>query len=121
MSVELNHTVVWATDKRASAGFLAGILGMSVGAQVGPFLPIKLGNEVTLDYADGVDVAPQHYAFLVSDAEFEAAFGRIKEAGIAYWADPYHGEPGRINNMNGGKGVYFADPDGHNMELLTKP
>jgi catechol 2,3-dioxygenase-like lactoylglutathione lyase family enzyme len=121
MSVELNHTIVWCHDKKASAEFLAGILGVPVGAPTGPFVPIELSNGVTLDYADSADVRGQHYAFLVGDKEFDDTFGRIKAAGIPYWADPGHAEPGRINHHGGGSGVYFADANGHNLELLTRP
>jgi extradiol dioxygenase family protein len=101
MTIELNHTIVGATDKHASARFLAGILG-------------------TLDYMQQAQVAPQHYAFLVSDEEFDAGFARIREAGLAYFADPGFEQPGKINTRWGGRGVYFHDPDGHSMELLTR-
>jgi len=117
---ELNHTIVWARDKKASADFIAGILGIPVGAPTGPFVPVRLGNSVTLDYADTNAVRGQHYAFLVSDDEFDAAFGRIRTAGIGYWADPLHQQAGEINHRSGGRGVYFEDPNGHNMELLTQ-
>ena len=120
MSIELNHTIIWTTDKAVSAQFLGGILDLPVGEQTGPFLPIQLSNHVTLDFADGAPVRPQHYAFLVNDEEFDVAFGRIKEAGIEYWADPGHQRPGELNDRLGGRGVYFSDPDGHNMELLTR-
>jgi catechol 2,3-dioxygenase-like lactoylglutathione lyase family enzyme len=121
MSVELNHTIVWARDRAASARFLAGILGVPVGEPSGPFLPVELGNRVTLDYAEAAEVHPQHYAFLVSEEEFDAAFARIREAGVRYFADPGHRQAGQINHWNGGRGVYFADADGHNLELLTRP
>lgn len=120
MSVELNHTIVCATDHEASAGFLAGIFGLAVDPATGPFVPIRLANGVTLDYMQVGRVSSQHYAFLVGDDEFDAAMTRIEAAGITYWADPFHAEPGGINRMNGGRGVYFEDPDGHNMELLTR-
>jgi len=120
MSIELNHTIYNAHDKAAAAEFLAGILGLTVGAQTGPFLPIVLSNGVTLDFADANEVHPQHYAFLVADTDFDAAFGRIRDAGITYWADPHHNRPGELNDYNGGRGVYFVDADGHNLELLTK-
>jgi catechol 2,3-dioxygenase-like lactoylglutathione lyase family enzyme len=83
---------------------------------------VDLSNGVSLDYyqKDG-PVSPQHYAFLVSDAEFDAAFGRIQEAGLDYWADPARSQPGEINHHFGGRGVYFADPDNHLLELITKP
>jgi catechol 2,3-dioxygenase-like lactoylglutathione lyase family enzyme len=121
MTIELNHTIVHARDKQASAEFLGRILGLAVGAPTGPFVPLVLGNGVMLDFGAADEVHGQHYAFLVSEDEFEAALGRIKDAGLAYWADPSHRESGRINTWNGGRGVYFADPDGHNLELLTRP
>jgi catechol 2,3-dioxygenase-like lactoylglutathione lyase family enzyme len=124
MSIELNHTIVWSSDKQVSARFLADILGVPVGAPTGPFLPVQLGNRITLDFADaGPDdgaVHPQHYAFLVDEDEFDAAFARIRSAGLDYWADPTHRSPGEINHHRGGRGVYFDDPDGHNLELLTR-
>jgi catechol 2,3-dioxygenase-like lactoylglutathione lyase family enzyme len=120
MSIELNHTIVCVTDREASAAFLAGILGLPVDPETGPFLPIRLGNGVTLDYLRVDQVTSQHYAFLVGDTEFDAAMARIHAAGVTYWADPFHREPGEINHMNGGRGVYFEDPDGHNLELLTR-
>ena len=120
MSIELNHTIVGATDKHMSARFLAGILGLTVGADNGPFAPVPLANGVTLDYMDSAHVAPQHYAFLVSEEEFDAAFARIRDAGLAYFADPGFQRLGEINTRWGGRGVYFRDPDGHSMEMLTK-
>jgi catechol 2,3-dioxygenase-like lactoylglutathione lyase family enzyme len=120
MSIELNHTIVRVRDKQAAAGFLAGILGLPVGAQTGVFVPVRLDNGVTLDYLDSAEVRSQHYAFLVGDADFDAAFARIRAAGIAYFADPGHERAGEVNRNFGGRGCYFADPDGHNMELLTK-
>jgi len=120
MSVELNHTIVCVTDREASAEFLAGILGLEVDPVAGPFVPVRLANGVTLDYMQVGRVTGQHYAFLVGEADFDAAMARIEAAGVAYWADPFHAEPGEINHMNGGRGFYFEDPDGHNMELLTR-
>ena len=90
--------------------------------QWGPFVPVKTSNGVTLDFIDGgSDVRMQHYAFLVDDAEFDAAFARIKKAGLTYWADPHKEQPGEINRHWGGRGVYFEDPNGHLLELITKP
>ena len=120
MSIELNHTIVGAADKHASARFLAGILGLPVGADVELFAPVRLANGVTLDYMNKSQVAPQHYAFLVSDDDFDAAFARIREGGLTYFADPGFRQPGEINTRWGGRGVYFHDPDGHSMELLTR-
>lgn len=120
MSIELNHTIVHASDKHASARFLADILGVPVGEEFGPFVPVELSNGVSLDYATTSEVATQHYAFLVNEDEFEAAFARIADAGIAYYADPGGGHPGEINHRWGGRGVYFHDPNGHAMELMTR-
>ncbi|HET6501386.1 MAG TPA: DUF4440 domain-containing protein [Amycolatopsis sp.] len=119
-TTELNHTIVPARDKAAAAEFLAGILGLPVGAPLGPFVPVQLSNGVTLDFMTADDVPSQHYAFLVGEEEFDAAFARIRETGGEYWADPGHHQPHQINHREGGRGVYFADPDGHNLELLTK-
>lgn len=118
MSVALDHTIVWSHDKAASAAFLSHILDVPVGAPTGPFLPLQLGNGVTLDFADADEVAPQHYAFKVDDQLFDAALARIRAAGVPHWADPAHRRPREINHTMG-RGVYFADPDDHNMELLT--
>jgi len=121
MSVELNHTIVHSRDKKVSADFVGHILGLEVGDQWGPFIPIQAANGVTLDFMDSTDIKPQHYAFLVSDEEFDQIFARIKEAGIHYWADPGHSLPGEINRHYGGRGVYFDDPDGHAFEAITAP
>jgi catechol 2,3-dioxygenase-like lactoylglutathione lyase family enzyme len=120
MSIELNHTIVYARDKNAAAKFLAGILGLQMGEPADVFAPIQLSNGVTLDYADAEEVTSQHYAFLVGDDEFDAALDRIRAAGVEYYADPFHQRSGEINHLFGGRGFYFADADGHNMELLTR-
>jgi catechol 2,3-dioxygenase-like lactoylglutathione lyase family enzyme len=118
----LDHTIVWSTDRARSAQFLSHVLGLQVDRPIEPFLPVRLGNGVTLDFAERPEPpAEQHYAFRVSEEQFDAAFARIVDAGIPYWSDPFRERPGEINHMNGGRGVYFADPDGHNMELLTVP
>jgi catechol 2,3-dioxygenase-like lactoylglutathione lyase family enzyme len=121
--VELNHTIIHARDNRESAAFLAGILNLEVGEQWGPFVPVATANGVILDFATVAagSIAAQHYAFLVSDAEFDAAFGRIQQAGLRYWADPHMKQPGEINHNHGGRGVYFLDPAGHGMEIITRP
>jgi catechol 2,3-dioxygenase-like lactoylglutathione lyase family enzyme len=123
VSVELNHTIVAARDKKASAEFLASILGLQVGPPYGPFLPVETSNGVTLDFSDSdADrIAGQHYAFLVSEEEFDAIFGRIQQARVPYFADPGHREAGHINHHDGGRGVYFPDPNGHNLEVITRP
>lgn len=120
MAIELNHTIVPAHDPLDSARFLAGILGLQVGEPVAHFTPVQLNNRVTLDYDHSDEVAEHHYAFALSDAEWEAAFGRIKDAGITYYADPACREPGQVyTSKNGNRGAYFRDPDGHLMEILT--
>jgi catechol 2,3-dioxygenase-like lactoylglutathione lyase family enzyme len=123
MTIELNHTIVAATDKKASAQFLADILGLEVSPPFGPFIPVPIPNGVTLDFADLGDgpVTPQHYAFLVSEDEFDAIFGRIKDRALPYWADPHHSRANEINTNDGGRGLYWEDPDGHNLEVFTRP
>jgi catechol 2,3-dioxygenase-like lactoylglutathione lyase family enzyme len=120
MAIELDHTIVPAHDPKDSARFLADILGLSVGPPVAHFTPVRLANGVTLDFDhyDHVDV--HHYAFGVSDEEFEAAFGRIRDAGITYYADPACRQAGQTyTSKNGRRGTYFRDPNGHLMEILT--
>lgn len=123
MSVELNHTIVHSRDHRESAAFLARILGLEVGPEWGPFVPVETANGVTLDFAaiDPESIVTQHYAFLVSDEEFDAAFARITAEGLTYHADPHGKQPGEINHHHGGRGVYFRDPSGHGMEIITRP
>jgi catechol 2,3-dioxygenase-like lactoylglutathione lyase family enzyme len=122
MAVELNHTIVAAHDKKASARFLADLLGLEVAPDFGPFVPVQIPNGVTLDYMETADsINPQHYAFLVSEDDFDTIFGRIRDAGLTYWADPYHHRAGEINHNDGGRGAYFNDPNGHNLEILTRP
>ncbi|WP_129666005.1 VOC family protein [Phytoactinopolyspora endophytica] len=123
MSIELNHTIVHARDKRQAAEFVAGVLGLEVGPPLGPFLPVEVSNGVTLDFMDSDDdeITSQHYAFLVSEAEFDEIFGRIQQSGITYYADPGHQRPGQINHNDGGRGAYFEDLNGHNLEIITRP
>jgi extradiol dioxygenase family protein len=123
VSVELNHTIVHSRDSRESAEFLANILGLAVGAELGPFIPVATSNGVTLDFATipAESITRQHYAFLISEEEFDAAFERIQQAGITYYADPHGKQPGEINHNDGGRGLYFLDPVGHGMEIITRP
>ena len=122
MPAKLNHTIVYARDEEASARFLADILGLPAPVRFGPFMGVQSGNEVTLDFmeADG-EIASQHYAFLVTEAEFDEIFARIRERKLPYWADPGKQQRGRINTRDRGRGVYFEDPDGHLLEILTRP
>ncbi|GAA4859517.1 VOC family protein [Kitasatospora terrestris] len=122
MAVQLNHTILNASDNRASARFLVELLGLPEPVEYGPFQVVQLSNEISLDVirADG-PITSQHYAFLVGEDEFDEIFGRIKDRGLTYWADPFHRQPGRINAWHGGRGVYFDDPDGHALEVMTRP
>jgi len=122
MSVQLNHTIVWCRDKRASANFLHEILGLAAPVRFGPFLVIELSNGVSLDFyeKDG-EITSQHYAFLVGEDAFDPIFEPIRERGLEYWADPAKSRPGKINRNDGGRGFYFEDPDGHFLEIITRP
>lgn len=122
MTVKLNHTIVSARDKEASATFLAEILGLPAPAPFGPFMTVQVANDVTLDFMDNEgEITTQHYAFLISEDEFDEIFGRIGERRLPYWADPFKHQPGEINTRDGGRGVYFEDPNGHFLEILTRP
>ena len=123
MAIKLNHTIVHSKDPRASADWFAGVFGLPAPKPFGPFLDVEVANEVTLAFLDAGDmeVQTQHYAFLVSDAEFDQVFGRVKERRVKYWADPGMRQEGKINHHFGGRGVYFQDPSGHLLEIITKP
>ena len=122
MAVELNHTIVKCTDKEASSRFLVEILGLPEPTTFGPFVVVQVANGVSLDYADDHGaVHPQHYAFLVADDEFDQIHARIVERGLTFWADPSHRNEGEINTNDGGRGLYWSDPDGHNLEIITVP
>ena len=119
MAVQLNHTIVPAHDKKASATFLAEILGLEPPTPFGPFECVETANGVSLDYADQTgEIVSTHYAFLVSEEEFDAIFDRVTDRGLRYWSDPGHTRENVLNNH--GRGFYFEDPSGHNMEVLTR-
>jgi hypothetical protein len=120
MSVELNHTIVATRDKQAGARFLADVLGLPQPQAFGPFAVVTTANGVSLDYMETDDVVAQHYAFLISEEEFDAVAGRLRERGVETWADPGHRRPGH-NTDDGGRGLYFDSPEGHNLEVLTRP
>lgn len=121
MKPQLNHTIVAAHDKHTSAAFLSEILGLDPPVALGHFVQVETGNGVGIDFADADEVQPMHLAFLVTEAEFDEIFGRIEERGIEYWADPMQSHPGEINTHDGGRGVYFPDPSGNFLEILTRP
>lgn len=121
---DLNHLIVWCSDKRRGAAHLVGLLGLDPPRDfAGQFLVVDMGNGVSLDYADrgDGDMTPQHLAFLVSDDEFDATYSRIRAQGIEHWADPSLHTPDAINHHDGGRGVYWNDPDGHLLEIITRP
>ena len=122
MTVQLNHTIVWCRDQQRSAKFLADLLGLPTPSRFGPFLVVDASNGISLDYheIDG-DIASQHYAFLISEDEFDQVFARIRDRKLDYWADPGLNRAGEINHNDGGRGVYWADPDGHLLEVITRP
>ena len=122
MAVQLNHTIVAAGDSSAAASFLAEILGLEAPTRFGPFMMVETSNGVSLDFMQtGGEITGQHYAFHISEEEFDEIFGRIRERGLDYWADPHRDHPGEINHGDGGRGVYFESPDGHLLEVLTRP
>ncbi|MBF6330128.1 VOC family protein [Nocardia transvalensis] len=125
MSVQFNHTIVGCRDPRETAEFWGDVLGVDVGEPWGPFIPVTVANGVTFDFArvppDVTDISPMHYAFLVSEDEFDASFAKIRARGLRFWADPHQQHEGEINHNDGGRGVYFPDPDGNYLELITVP
>jgi catechol 2,3-dioxygenase-like lactoylglutathione lyase family enzyme len=123
MPAQLNHTIVHAKDKVASARFLADILGLPAPRPFGPFMVVDTANGVSLDFisAEDHELIVEHYAFLVSEAEFDEIFGRIRERGLDYFADPARTVKGQINRHDGGRGVYWEDPNGHVLEIITRP
>jgi catechol 2,3-dioxygenase-like lactoylglutathione lyase family enzyme len=120
MPVELNHTIVYCRDKIASAGLLAEVLGLPAPSRFGPFAVVEVSNGVSLDFLEG-EVHPQHYAFLVGESEFDAIHQRLLAKGQPYWADPARSIAQQINTNDGGRGLYWEDPDGHVLEILTVP
>ena len=122
MSVALNHTIVYVRDRDGSAAFLTDILGLPPATSFGPFRTVHLSNDVTMDFLEAEDrPASQHYAFLVSEADFADIIARIEARKIRYWADPAQQREGEINTRDGGHGAYFEDPNGHLLEILTRP
>jgi catechol 2,3-dioxygenase-like lactoylglutathione lyase family enzyme len=122
MSVQLNHTIVWVRDRQETADFLVEILGLEPPTEYGPFLVVQVDNDVSLDVATTDDeVHPQHYAFLVTESGFDEIFGRIRDRGLTYWADPGRRRAGETNTNDGGRGVYWEEPGGHFLEIITRP
>jgi catechol 2,3-dioxygenase-like lactoylglutathione lyase family enzyme len=122
MTVQLNHTIVQCRDKQQSATFLTEILGLPEPKEYGPFFVVEMDNGASLDFDETDDeVTRQHYAFLIGEKDFDEIYGRILDRGLEHWADPFKRHPGRINRNDGGRGVYWEDPDGHLLEVITRP
>ena len=122
MAINFNHTIVWAKDSEVSATFLTEIFGLPAPRRWGPFLVVTTNNGVNVDFmnADG-EIARQHFAFLVDEKEFDEIFNRVRERSLPYWADPGQTQAGEINQHDDGRGFYFEDPDGHFLEVITRP
>ena len=122
MAAKLNHTIIWCRDKHLSSAFLARMLGLPPPSPFLHFMVVALDNEVSLDFMEKTGaVARQHYAFLVAEPDFDSAMARLKAEGLTWWADPARTRPGEVNTHFGGRGAYFEDPDGHLLEILTRP
>ncbi len=124
MPIAFNHTIVHARDRRESAEFFSEIMGLPAPIPFGPFLAVPLEHGASLDFAqvdDGEPVHAQHYAFLVTETDFDAIYGRIRERGIEHYPEPHLHRKNEINHNDGGRGVYWCDPSGHFLEILTVP
>jgi len=122
MAIQFNHTILYAHDSQASAKILAEMLGLSAPARWGPFVVVKTDNGTNLDFMDtDGEITSQHYAFLVEESDFDAIFERIRARKLAYLADPGQTQPNQINHRDGGRGLYFEDPNGHFLEIITRP
>jgi len=121
VTISLNHTIVVAHDRAKTAAFLTELLGLPPHMLVGPFAVVQVGA-TSLDFVESeAAIEPRHFAFLVSEAEFDAIFQRIRERQLSYWADPFRREPNQINTYDDGRGLYFDDPNGHLLEIITRP
>ena len=122
MAIQLNHTIVHVPDPAEAGRFFAEVMGLPEPRPFGPFLVVECANGVSLDLmAHDGEIWMEHYAFLVSDEEWDATFGRIQAKGLDYWAGPHLDEPGEINHHDGGRGVYWKEPSGHLLEIITVP
>ena len=122
MTAQLNHTIVWCRDQQVAATFLSDVLGLPDPTQFGPFEVVEAGNGVSLDFHETyADITSQHYAFLVGEDDFDRSFALIQQRVVDHWADPACTQPNEINHNDGGRGVYFTDPDGHLLEIITRP
>jgi len=124
MAIELNHTIIAARDAEAGARWLAEMLGLPEPEPFGHFWQVTTANGVGLDFATvpaDAEIAGIHYAFLISEDDFDGVHGRIVDRGMDHWPGPSMRDEGRINHHDGGRGVYFLSPDGHFLEVITRP
>ncbi|MEO8329930.1 MAG: VOC family protein [Candidatus Nanopelagicales bacterium] len=119
--MQFNHTIINVHDKHESAPFVADVLGLGPPQPYGPFLVLSFDNDVSLDFIDVEVLHRQHYAFLVSEPEFDEILGRINERQLTFWADPHQSKAGEVNTDDGGRGLYWEEPSGHLLEIITKP
>jgi catechol 2,3-dioxygenase-like lactoylglutathione lyase family enzyme len=121
MAVTLNHTIAHAHDKEATARFLTEILGLPQPRTLAHFTIVQI-DDTSLDFIQTDEkITSRHFAFLVSESEFDEIFARIRARNLPYWADPFHNEPDAINRWDDGRGLYFDDPNGHLLEIITRP
>ena len=124
MPVQLNHTIAGSRDAAAGAQFLTEMLGLTDATMFGPFHVVEVSNGVSIDFMDygaDADIPGIHYAFLVSEDEFDQIWGRIRARGLDFWADPHMERKGEITPRDGGRGLYWLHPDGHLLEIITRP
>jgi catechol 2,3-dioxygenase-like lactoylglutathione lyase family enzyme len=119
MAIMLDHTIVPAHDKEASAHFFSRIFGLEYAGPVSHFAPVRVNESLALDFDNWTSFEPHHYAFKVSESEFDAIFQRLREEGVPYGSGPRASDNMDINRRNGGRGCYFKDPNGHLFEMLT--
>jgi catechol 2,3-dioxygenase-like lactoylglutathione lyase family enzyme len=120
MTITLNHTIVPARDKAKSAKFFADLFGLRRG-RTGYFAPVRVNKTLTLLFDQDSKFEGHHYAFHVSEREFDAIFARVRKAKLAYGSAPWSLDDGKLNDWGGGRGLYFKDPNGHVLELMTVP
>jgi len=121
MPLTLNHTIVPSHSKEESARFFARIFGLNYTGPAGHFAQVRVNGDLAFDWDNRDKFESHHYAFVVSDPEFDSIFGRLKDEGVTYGSGPGSSTDGQINTRRGGRGLYFADPDGHLLEIMTVP
>jgi catechol 2,3-dioxygenase-like lactoylglutathione lyase family enzyme len=121
MPITLNHTIVPSRDKEGSARFFARMFGLNYAGPVGHFAQVRVNGDLALDWDNRDRFESHHYAFVVTEPEFDAIFGRLTAEGVAYGSGPTSPTDGEINHRRGGRGLYFSDPDGHLLEIMTQP